>query len=391
MPYSKKIFTVAILFLAIAAIPPYFYTSQVTHHPTSADKLNDRWDWAVQEARKQAFKDGYWIGYSIKRLMGEYSYICSTGHRTFSGNFSYPLFLRGKPLGEILYRKEVSGSKLSDEEQVQLTAKRALAEIEKASWSQRKVWKDVAVLFKFASSSSKIPETIRLNNLSMPFGHEDLPILWLDKAEDEESITFLTNMYQSSDSEEIKKKILSAIGFHGSSAHVIPFLENVLRSQESDKLRGKAASELEDYGNEQVVKTLHQAAKNDRSYYVQKKALYALEDVDVPGATDALIDIARNAVDSNIRKKAIYCLADKASKKAISALEDFVYEDEDTEVQKRAVYALEDLHDGEGVPYLIKVAKSHPKLIIRKKAIYCLGDSDDPRALKALIEILREK
>lgn len=390
MPYSRKFFVVSALVLLIAAFPPFFFSSKVFHHPRCTDKLNERWDWAIKEARNQGFKDGFWIGYSIKRLMDEYYYIWSTRKSTFSGNYYFHPSLKYKTLGEIIYGKDFSII-LSDEEQLQLAAKKALAELEKKSKPQHRVWKDVGILFKFSSSSVKIPETIRLNNISMPFDSEGLPLFWLDKTEDEESIFLMSKLYKSSVPERLKKRILTSIGFHGSSDLVVPFLEKVVKSSEPESLRGRAASELEDHDTELALKILYQTAKNDRSFYVRKKAVYALEDMRLEGATDALIDIARKADNTNIRKKAISALADKASKKAAEALEDFAYEDDDTEVQKRAVYALEDLPGGQGIPYLIKIAKSHPKLIIRKKAIYCLGDSNDPRALQALIEILQKK
>lgn len=323
MSHSRKLSLISFLLLLISTFPQFFFSSQVFHYPRSTDKLNERWSWAIQEARKQGFKDGFWIGYSINRLMGEYSYIYSTSKHTISGYIHLPTYLRGKTLGEIIYGKDFSII-LSDEEQVQVAAKRALAEIEYKDELQRKVGKDVAVLFKFDSGSSKTPGTLRLNSITMPFDPEGLPIFWLDKAEDEESIIFLSNLYRGSIPEKMKKKLLSAIGFHGSSEFVVPFLEKVLKGNESDSLRGRAASELEDHDTEQALKILHQTAKNDRSYDVRKKAVYALEDMDLPGATDALIDIARNSHNMNIRKKAIYCLGDTGDPRALKALIDIL-------------------------------------------------------------------
>lgn len=390
MAFSRKFYIIFFMILLIAVFPLFFFSSQVFHRPKYLDKLQEQWDWAIKEAGKQRLTAGFWIGYSIKRLMGEYSYIGSIGRSTFSGTYPLPPSWKGKILGEIIYGRDFSII-LSDEEQVQLAAKRALAELDRRGKSQRKVWKDVAILFKFGSSLSKVPETMRLSNITLSFDLEGLPLLWLDKAEDEQSISFLSNLYKSSITEGIKKKIISAIGFHMSSELVVPFLEKILKGSEPETLRGRAASELGDQDSERAVKILHQTAKSDRSFYVRKKAVYGLEDIDLPGATDALIDIIRNSKNREIRKKAISCLADKASKKAAATLEDIAYEDDDTEVQKRAVYALEDLPDNQGIPFLIKIAKTHPKLVIRKRAIYCLGDSDDPRAFKALIEILQKK
>ncbi|UCC38536.1 MAG: HEAT repeat domain-containing protein [Candidatus Aminicenantes bacterium] len=387
---SKKLFIVSFLVLLLASSPLFSFSSRVFHHPRSTDKLSKRWDWAVQEAKKQGVEDGFWIGYSIKRLMGEYSYISSTSRYHFRGYHPFLSRLEDDTLEKIIYGRDTSPV-LSGEEQVKLAAKIALAEIENRRRPGRTVWKDIAILFKFESRSSQVPEAVRLNNLTLPFDLEGFSLFWLDKTEDEESVSLLSSLYERSIPEQLKKRILSAIGFHGSPELVVPFLDKVLKSKEPDSLRGRAASELEDHETEQALKILHQTAKNDRSFEVRKKAVYALEDMYLPGATEALIDIARNTPHTEIRERAISSLAEKASEKVAATLEDLAYEDENTEVQKRAVYALEDLPDGQGIPYLIKIAKTHWKVSIRKRAINCLGDSGDPRALQALIDILKEK
>lgn len=390
MLFSRKHFIVSSLFLLLAAFPLFSISSKVHQHPRPSDKLNKRWDWAIQEAVRQEIKDGFWVGYSIKRFMGEYSYISSTSRYSFRGYHPFLSRQEDDSLEKIIYGRDDSPV-LSDEEQIKLAAKIALAEIENRRRPQRKVWKDVAILFKIGSSSSRVPEVIRLNNLSLPFDLEGSPMFWLHKSEDEESISLLSHLYRRSIPEQLKKRILSAVGFHGDSERVVPFLDKVLRSKESDSLRGRAASELEDHEIEQSLKILHETAKNDRSFDVRKKAVHALEDMHIPGATNALIDIARNTQHSEIREDAISSLAEKASEKVATTLEDLAYEDDNTEVQKHAVYALEDLPDGQGIPYLIKIAKTHWKVAIRKRAIYCLGDSGDPRALQALIDIIKEK
>ncbi len=390
MHCSRKLFIVSSLFLLLTASPLFSNSSKVVHHPRPTAKLNKRWDWAIQEARRQGIKGGFWIGYSIKRFMGEYSYISSTSRYSFRGYHPFLSRQRDDSLEEIIYGRDTSPV-FSNEEQVKLAAKIALAEIENRRRPESTVWRDVAILFKFDPSSSKTPETIRLNNLILPFDLEGFSLFWLDKSEDEESISLLSNLYQRSPFQQLKKRILSAVGFHGDSERVVPFLDKVLKSKESDSMRGRAASELEDHETEQSLKILHQTAKNDRSFDVRKKAVYALEDMYLPGATDALIDIARNTQHTEIRENAISSLAEKASEKVAATLEDLAYEDDNTEVQKRAVYALEDLPDGQGIPYLIKIAKTHWKVAIRKRAINCLGDSGDPRALQALIDILKEK
>jgi len=390
MDSKKTAFCFILVFFLSVVVPTNLVCQNILYHPRPDDSLSGRWDWAVKEANQKGIRNGFWIGYSIMCLMEEDSYICMTEKYSMSGSFSHHVFLKGEALEKILYGKEASVS-LSEEEQLKRVAKDALGELEGRKRSRKKVWKEVAVLSKFKAGNSKIPDTINYGNITIPFDLHGNPLLWLDKAKDRESVSFLQSLYAEKVGEILKKKVLSTIGIHSDSDIVVPVLEKVLTGSEPDSLRARAASELGDHDTEHVVELLSGTVRNDCSYEVRKKALYGLEDIDLPGATDALIEIARNANNTKLRQKAISCLGDKASRKAVIALEDFVYDDDDTEVQKRALYALEDLPNGEGIPYLIKIANSHPKSYIRKRAIYCLGDSSDPRALEALIKILKKK
>ncbi|MGD8536045.1 MAG: hypothetical protein PVF66_09375, partial [Candidatus Aminicenantes bacterium] len=159
MNFSKRVILTAIPVLLFVVFPLVSY-SQVFHHPNPTANLIERWDWAIQEAGKQKLKVGYWIGYSIRRLMWEHQYICSTEEHTISSSH-FPDFLRGDPLEKILSGK-VTYTPLSDEEKVRLEARRALSDLEGKDKPMRKVWKDVAILYKFVSSSPRIPETFRI-------------------------------------------------------------------------------------------------------------------------------------------------------------------------------------------------------------------------------------
>lgn len=255
----KLALTFFIVFLA-AAFPSSIF-SQVFHHPDPSANMSERWDWAMQEATKQKLKAGFWIGYSIKRMMWEHHYICSTDEHTISSSH-FPNFLKGDTLEKILSGK-VTYTPLSDEERVKLQAKRALADLEEKGKPERKVWKDVAILYKFGSHSSQVPVTFRASSLDLPFDHEGLPVFWLDKAGDAQSISILSDLYERTSREKHKKRVITVVGLHGTSEHAVSFLEKVLISSEPDTLRARAALELGDQDHERAVKLLHQAVKKE--------------------------------------------------------------------------------------------------------------------------------
>lgn len=386
MQRSKKIRLLSAAIILIAALSVSSFP-QVFHSPSPKEKLVARWEWGKQEAVRRKSKNGFWLGYSIKRLMEESRYIYSTDKHTINGSH-FNQFPGGDSLEKIL-SGEVTYKPLSEKEQVKRQAERVLADMENRKQPEKKVWKDVAILFRFGQGSSERPLAIRASNLYLPFDPQGLPIFWLGGAEDAQSLSILENIYARTNQETQKKRTLTIAGLHGTSDEAVAFLEKVLKSRDPDPLRARAAMELGDQDHERAVELLHRAAKDDRSFDVRKGAVYGLEDIELPGAADALIDIAQNSKDKEVRKRAIDCLADIASQKTVEALKGVVDRDEDTDIQKRAVYALEDLPDNGGIPFLIDIARTHSKLTIRKAAIYCLGDSDDPRALQALIKIIK--
>ena len=118
----RKFHTSVLLALGFVVLAGILPASQVFHHPRPSDELASRWNWAVEKAQTQGLKDGCWIGYSIKRLMGEYTYFASNGTYTFSSSYHYPSFFRGKSLGEIVYGYKFA-PEVSDEEQIKKIAK----------------------------------------------------------------------------------------------------------------------------------------------------------------------------------------------------------------------------------------------------------------------------
>lgn len=445
MSHNKNHFVFILAIILSFSISSFSQT--IIKHPNPTDKLDQRWEWALKEAKSSKFKDGIWIGYSIQRLMGENSYM---------GSFHSPPRTGEIPLEEIIYgaNKKPEGEKIADEQTIKDAAERALNKLERGHHPEEKVLKDVAILFQFDKRASvESIEKIKVSNLSLYIDLDNLPLIWLEKTEDNQSVSLLEKLYKNVNSEDIKEKMVMAVGIHEPSDLNVSFLEKVLNSNDPDDVRENAAFWMGQQDTERALKILLKTAQKDRSEDVRKKAVFGISQIKIDGATeglvslaeksddeevrekaifwlgqregdnalkflvkiaksdpssdvrekavfaisqmkseaatDELIDLAYHARENNVRKKAIFWLGQKASKKAVAALEDVVNKDDDAEVQKQAVFALTQLPDHRGVPNLIKIAKTHPSREIRKKAIFWLGQSDDPRALDALVEIMK--
>jgi len=375
----------------LAAVLITAAAAQVVHHPDPSAALEARWKWALETGGSRGGSDGFWVGYAIRRMMDEFTYMGSTGTYVFTSSRPSVHWMRGRPLGRILYGKDFGPEPAGGEEQVKEAARDALRDMEGRPRPRRRVPRDLALLLHIGRDGTAVPDRIRFSNMEVPFDPQGDPLIWLDRAGDDDSLRLLSDFFRRMSTEKEKKRMITAIALHDASAIVVPFLESILKRRDSDEIRGRAAVELGEHDTERSLELLRAAAGSDRSLLVRKKAVSGLEDLRRPGAADALIELARAADHRDIRKRAISALGDIASRKAVDALEGMVYGGDDVEVQKRAVYALEDLPGNQGVPYLIRIARTHSNLKVRKAAIYSLGDSDDPRALDALIDLIHRR
>ena len=358
----KRISTIGWLLLFGMVMASAVSAQEVVYHPDPSAALAQKWQWAADQAQDDDFRRGYWVGYSIERLMGEYSFMgsWSSGRQRIT---LHEVLYGEKP--EFDYRNRRRGDRKTE----------------------RKVLKEVALLFEFGRGGQE-PREVDVTNVSGHIDFDGRPLIWLGAAGDDESLDFVQRQFDRSGSEELKEDLVMAMGIHDATGRVVPLLSDILTGNEPDEVRESAAFWLGQQDDDAALDVLRRTARNDRSHDVREQAVFGLSQMDGYDATEALIDLARNG-PRDIRKDAIFWLGQKASDRAVEALGDMVQDDEDTEVQKQAVFAISQLDADQGVPLLIEIATTHPKARVRKDAIFWLGQSEDPRALEALIDLAR--
>jgi HEAT repeat protein len=379
MSRGRSLVLIAALTLAGAA--GLAISKEVIRPPRAVNSLAARMDWAHKEASRRGFGDGCWTGYSIRRLMGERSTIGS-----YDSEAGFKPTLR-----QIIDGQESVDPARAGQEAVRDKARHVLEELGKENRPEKKVWKDVAVLFRNGKRAGTAAEEVRLGNLDSPIDLDGLPLIWLGEVGDEESLNWLKDKYREAETEKTKEPILAAIGIHQSPSLVIPILTPVLESREPDALRKSAAFWLSQQNDREAYDILMRTAEKDPSHEVREGAVFALSQLEIEESVDGLIGLARSATHEDVRHQAVFWLGQKASKKATAALEDIAYKGGEMKVQEQAVVALSQLPGNEGVDALIKVVKIHPSAGIRKKAIFWLGETGDPRALDVLAEIIKGK
>ena len=381
-----QIFVVAVIIAAagLAAAegranrPP----SRIARPSSEAAALEARIAWALDEASKPGQAEAVWIGYAVDRLMDENSHI---------GSFRGGSRAKEPTVAEVLTGQKLLPAAPESGDGVREAAKAVLDELDKKGKPEKKVLKEIGIFLRYKPGRPRVLAEVGLSNLDLSFDFEALPLYWLGKAQDAESLALVKKLYAGSKDGEARDGLLAAAGCHGTPALVVPFLAGVLGGGDPDDLRKDAAFWIGQQNDDEGLRILARAARSDRSEDVREGAVFAISQVELPAAVDELIALARGAELMDVRKQAVLWIGQMASEKAGLALEEFARKDGDIEIQEHAVFALSQLPDNGGVEPLIKLAKTHPDPRVRKKAVFWLGECDDPRALETLISILKGK
>ncbi len=367
-----------IVFSGIGIAAALIGEEKITRHPDHGEPLAQRWEWAMQTAGQ---KTDFWIGYSIQRLMGEDSHI---------GSFHYPPREGEMLLQEVIYGSETPPGQpqLSEEEELRRAAERALAEAKKLKVPDKKVLKEVAILFRVhpGASAASILREVAISNLDLAVDLDNLPLYWLGGAENGQSLALLQNLFEKESSARDRDELVAAVGLHGNPAGVIPVLQQMLEEKNGREIREDAVFWLGEQDHPQALEILLKTVRDESSEEISEEAVFAVSRMELPEATTALVELARQSSRPGIREEALFWLGQKASREATAALDEIAYGDEE-ELQERAVFALSELPGGAGIPRLIAIAKTHHNPAIRKKAIFWLSQSEDERAVDAIIEI----
>jgi HEAT repeat protein len=110
---------------------------------------------------------------------------------------------------------------------------------------------------------------------------------------------------------------------------------------------------------------------------------------DRAAAVNFLVRLSNEEPDRELRRRAVAHLGEIAGERALGTLAaTATREDADTELQRQAVTAISRRPAAESVPLLIKYAQTHPRPEIRKHALVLLGRTGDPAAVEFLRSFL---
>ncbi|MGZ5487089.1 MAG: HEAT repeat domain-containing protein [Candidatus Aminicenantales bacterium] len=360
---------------------------QTLLQPSPSGPIAERVAWARGEAKANRWEKGFWLGFGVRRLMGEHSSMGWHPWGDAGTRLSLDDMINGRktPL-----EKKIAGDQAARGTAASMPGEaRAFAAARRSDEPERPVMKEVGILVRLTARPEDFPTDIRVSNLDLSFDLEELPFVWVGMATDPESLAYLIPLYARASADEDKRTILWAIGLHRDPAVVVPFIERILAGKEREGIRAEGAACLGEQNDSKSLDLLLRTIKADPSHEVRERAVEGLVEMDLPAAAEALISFALNGADRPVRSEAVRGLAEKASSATVKILVKIASGDKDAEIQKEAIHAIPDLPGRSGLPYLISLVKTHPDETVRKEAVEAIGDVGGPEAVKILAEWAR--
>jgi HEAT repeat protein len=258
-------------------------------------------------------------------------------------------------------------------------------------------------------------------NLDRPRDYSGYPVYWLGRATNDESLSFLKSLIDTTRLSEVADRLTDAIGLHddrrveamlkelirssqvvrvrstavswlGHFPGQVPFLAGIVRNdRENVEVRKEAADALGDSQDATALSTLESLYSEVNNREVKRELLDSIaESRDESAAVRFLIKIAETDPDRELRREAIDGLGDSRDPASLKAIEKIINDhNADTDLQRAAVDALSEKEKDEAVPLLIKIAKTHGSAEVRREAIDHLGEI--PGQLSFLVDVARNE
>ncbi len=342
--------------------------------PEPSEALAARAGWAHAEASKRRWSE-YWVGHSIAPTP-------AFPEGILMGSFEHS---GGLELGDGDSQVTLMGGILSSGDFGELNLPGVpLAPLVRADPAE------VGVLYLWSARANGLAiRRVHLATAALPIDLEGLPLLWLDRADDRDSVQDALAGMGRVQEDGLRRQLLGIVGAHGTSAIVVPELTRILGSASHDEeLRGEAAEWLARHPVMDALRALDAAARGDRNQEVRCEAAEAVSEMRFAPAFDALVALARELTDSEARREAVEGLGQRTEPGAIPALLDIANGDADPDVQSEAVETLGDLPKGAGLSTLSAIARSHPDESVRCEAVETYGECAPVGEALAFLQVL---
>jgi beta-lactamase regulating signal transducer with metallopeptidase domain/HEAT repeat protein len=327
----------------------------------------DRWDWAADRGR-QLGSSRYWIGYLVAGDPTGFNAIymdrdtpVRSGPSTFMGRMRFSegsnLIFTGSPLAPLI-----------------------------GDHSPR----SVAIFLQFDRSDRDQVTRVHVGSYKLPVSFDHAPVIWIDSATDNESISKLRTLFARQTSLAAKRDLVSAIGSHQDANIMLPTLSAFLQSSdEPESVRRDVVDVISDISDPRTIPLLARIARSDRSAKVSQDAIESFENIRYPSATDTLIAFANSTAEPRLRRAAIETLGNRRDPRVVAFLKNMANGNGDERSRRAAIEALGNMHE-EGFVALTELVRNGNDPHIRGIAVEQLPETGrSERTRDILLQIIR--
>lgn len=309
---------------------------------TPGTSLDDRWRWALAEARRQGLSR-FWIAYSFETpVYGDDLVISDSNGNSFVSSHGR-LQTAGPPLTEVL--RDGGGN--------------------------------IVVLLQYRGTADTDIDRAAYRSARLGFDFERMPLFWLGYADEAQSFARVRGLFERSRVEKIQTRLIELASVHGNSNVVIPFLAGLVEPSRPAPIRTEAAEGFSHHHDRRSVEILLRVARTDPLSEVRAEAAETIGEVQTPQSIPALIDLIEHSDDPAVRGEAAEAFAEQPAEHAVPAIERVVAASRFQDVLSEAVEALGEIDHGSALEALVRIARTDAREQVQADAIEAITDVSD--------------
>jgi len=202
------------------------------------DSLDDRWRWALADARRQRFSE-FWIAYSFETPVHAQNLVLSDSDgNSFVSSDGGRLQASGPPLIDVL--RDGGGN--------------------------------MVVLLHYRGAGDDAIDRAAYRSATLGFDFERVPLFWLGYADESQSFNRVRGLFERVRTRGIQHLLIDVASMHGNSNLVIPFLTQLVDTSQPSDIRSEAAEGFGHHHDPRSVEILLRVARTDPVSDVREEA-----------------------------------------------------------------------------------------------------------------------
>lgn len=225
-------------------------------------------------------------------------------------------------------------------------------------------------------------------NLERRHEYSNYPVYWLGRAGNEESLSYLLGLVESSRTERLVETATVALAVHD-DRRVGDMLKNLVRQSKNEEVRQTSAYWLGHIGGEQAF--LSELVRNEReNRELREAAAHAVGMSRDEAALNAVQSLYAVVADGDVRAALVHAAAHNENEAAASAfLLKVARTDRDHDVKAQAIHRLGQFDTEQTVEELMKIYTADRDEDVRQGVLHALSQMSNARAHARLLEIAR--